>query len=247
MSAFEPGPASGPGLGSAAAKRLLQELQLYAAAKKDGGDGLGDSGRLKQKGKQKGREKWKQSVKGKEKEKQRRGSSSTIRPRGREIDGDNIVQRDAEDRLRSQSHDTPGESATKQPNTTTLDDDDNTANNDNHDDADKQPHNRSEDDEETKQSHNPPSEPEFEEEEEDAEEDKDNEEDDMIEYLSPISDAELDHWTAILRGPRGTAYEGGRWKLDVRIPHNYPLAPPDVRFVTRVCHPNVHLEVCLFN
>ena len=38
---------------------------------------------------------------------------------------------------------------------------------------------------------------------------------------------------------------GGLWKLDIRIPDNYPLAPPEVRFVTPICHPNVHFKVRL--
>lgn len=190
MSAFGPGP------GSAATKRLLHELQLYAAAKEDGRDDVGDGGKQKQKGKRK------------RKQKQRRGCSGTISPERRELDGGNGGRRDVEDPSQSKFDDAAGESATHQP-TTHVDDDGNGG-----DDEDKEACNG----------------------------------EDIIENLGPVSDAELDHWTAILKGPRGTAYEGGRWKLDVRIPHNYPLAPPDVRFVTRVCHPNVHLqtgEICL--
>lgn len=41
------------------------------------------------------------------------------------------------------------------------------------------------------------------------------------------------------------ARAGGLWKLDIRIPENYPLAPPEVRFVTPICHPNVHFKVTL--
>jgi len=36
---------------------------------------------------------------------------------------------------------------------------------------------------------------------------------------------------------------GGLWKLDIRIPDNYPLAPPEIRFVTPICHPNVNFKV----
>ncbi len=70
-------------------------------------------------------------------------------------------------------------------------------------------------------------------------------ENESIDHLAPISDADLHHWTAILRGPKNTAYEGGKWRLDILVPENYPLAPPAVRFVTRCCHPNVKFEVCL--
>lgn len=38
------------------------------------------------------------------------------------------------------------------------------------------------------------------------------------------------------------------WKLDIMIPTSYPLAAPVIKFVTRICHPNVHFktgEICL--
>ncbi len=78
------------------------------------------------------------------------------------------------------------------------------------------------------------------EQQEKAEED---EEDQIFDHLAPVSEDDLMHWTAILKGPKMTAYESGRWRLDVKIPTNYPLAPPDVRFVTRVCHANVNFKV----
>ncbi|KAF2834084.1 ubiquitin-conjugating enzyme [Patellaria atrata CBS 101060] len=66
--------------------------------------------------------------------------------------------------------------------------------------------------------------------------------------LGPASDDELTHWTAVMKGVLGTAYEGGLWKLDIRIPPSYPHTPPEIRFVTPICHPNVHFktgEICL--
>lgn len=64
-----------------------------------------------------------------------------------------------------------------------------------------------------------------------------------LERLAPVSDEAILHWEAVMRGVEGTAYEGGRWLLDIKIPDNYPNAPPAVRFVTRICHPNVAFEV----
>jgi len=66
--------------------------------------------------------------------------------------------------------------------------------------------------------------------------------------LGPVSDNDLLHWRATLLGPIGTAYEGCEWELDIVIPEQYPHQPPAVRFLTPVCHPNVHLkkgEICL--
>ncbi|EOD45533.1 putative ubiquitin-conjugating enzyme protein [Neofusicoccum parvum] len=71
---------------------------------------------------------------------------------------------------------------------------------------------------------------------------------DALQRLGPVNDDELTHWTAVMRGVPGTAYENGRWLLDIRIPPTYPLAAPDVKFITPICHPNVHFktgEICL--
>lgn len=43
---------------------------------------------------------------------------------------------------------------------------------------------------------------------------------------------------------RGWEYEGGRWLIEIRIPEAYPVKAPAVRFVTRICCPNVDFQVC---
>ncbi|KAF2809049.1 putative ubiquitin conjugating enzyme [Mytilinidion resinicola] len=71
---------------------------------------------------------------------------------------------------------------------------------------------------------------------------------DALAELGPVSDDELMHWTAVMKGVNGSPYEGGRWKLDIRVPSNYPLAPPEIKFINRICHPNVNFqtgEICL--
>ncbi|KAI9813436.1 MAG: hypothetical protein M1827_004111 [Pycnora praestabilis] len=62
-------------------------------------------------------------------------------------------------------------------------------------------------------------------------------------FLGPVSDEQMLQWEAVMVGVGGSAYEGGLWKLDIRIPQNYPLAPPEIRFVTPICHPNVHFKL----
>lgn len=62
------------------------------------------------------------------------------------------------------------------------------------------------------------------------------------------ADASLFEWTAVIRGPPGSPFEHGRFNIAVQVPENYPQAPPQMRFATRVCHPNVHWvtgAVCL--
>ncbi|KAI9697766.1 MAG: hypothetical protein M1836_004442 [Candelina mexicana] len=71
---------------------------------------------------------------------------------------------------------------------------------------------------------------------------------DSLLSLSPISETNLLHWEAVLRGIPHTAYEGGLWKLRIDIKEGYPHKPPEIRFLTRVCHANVNFvtgEICL--
>lgn len=40
-------------------------------------------------------------------------------------------------------------------------------------------------------------------------------------------------------GPADTPYEGGTYILDVKVPSAYPFKPPEVRFSTKIWHPNI--------
>ncbi|KAI6813034.1 hypothetical protein KC340_g16696 [Hortaea werneckii] len=70
-----------------------------------------------------------------------------------------------------------------------------------------------------------------------------------VSSLEPCSDEDLFNLTARLRGPRGTAYEGGEWTLSIAVPPTtYPNSPPTITFTTPICHPNVNFqtgEICL--
>jgi ubiquitin-conjugating enzyme E2 S len=43
----------------------------------------------------------------------------------------------------------------------------------------------------------------------------------------------------LLAGPQGTPYSNGLWKLQLKIPADYPRSPPKAAFRTRIWHPNV--------
>ncbi|WAQ98714.1 UBCD4-like protein [Mya arenaria] len=40
-------------------------------------------------------------------------------------------------------------------------------------------------------------------------------------------------------GPPDTAYEGGTFILEIKIPDTYPFNPPKVKFSTKIWHPNI--------
>lgn len=50
---------------------------------------------------------------------------------------------------------------------------------------------------------------------------------------------DITHLKGSFPGPPATPYEGGTYKIDIRIPNDYPFKAPVMRFDTRVWHPNV--------
>ena len=51
----------------------------------------------------------------------------------------------------------------------------------------------------------------------------------------------------IIQGPHGSPVEGGIFKLELFLPEEYPMAPPKVRFLTKIYHPNIDRlgRICL--
>jgi ubiquitin-conjugating enzyme (huntingtin interacting protein 2) len=57
---------------------------------------------------------------------------------------------------------------------------------------------------------------------------------------TPVGDgSDLMHLKGQFRGPPGTPYEGGIYMIDIKIPNDYPFRPPQMKFDTKVWHPNV--------
>mmetsp|Transcript_697 Transcript_697/g.829 ORF Transcript_697/g.829 Transcript_697/m.829 type:complete len:196 (-) Transcript_697:866-1453(-) len=51
-----------------------------------------------------------------------------------------------------------------------------------------------------------------------------------------------------IKGPEGTAYEGGVFQIDISIPKQYPFEPPKMKFDTKIWHPNISSQtgaICL--
>ncbi|PHJ22023.1 ubiquitin-conjugating enzyme subfamily protein [Cystoisospora suis] len=63
-----------------------------------------------------------------------------------------------------------------------------------------------------------------------------------------VLDGDIHHWEGFLDGPSGTPYEGGKFKLDILIPPDYPYNPPKMKFITKIWHPNISSQtgaICL--
>ncbi|EME29123.1 Ubiquitin-conjugating enzyme E2 N [Galdieria sulphuraria] len=55
------------------------------------------------------------------------------------------------------------------------------------------------------------------------------------------------YFNVIIQGPDSSPYEGGTFKLELFLPDDYPMAPPKVRFLTKIFHPNIDRlgRICL--
>nr|AGN29610.1 ubiquitin-conjugating enzyme E2- 22kDa-like protein [Acartia pacifica] len=57
-------------------------------------------------------------------------------------------------------------------------------------------------------------------------------------HLELIKD-DLTELAGTIAGPPDTPYQGGKYKLEIKIPDTYPFNPPKVRFITKIWHPNI--------
>jgi len=65
--------------------------------------------------------------------------------------------------------------------------------------------------------------------------------------LRPEGDS-MERFEGELRGPPGTPYEGGIFRLDIKLCGQYPFSPPQMRFKTKIWHPNISSQsgaICL--
>ncbi|KAG5899868.1 hypothetical protein JTB14_012335 [Gonioctena quinquepunctata] len=57
----------------------------------------------------------------------------------------------------------------------------------------------------------------------------------------------LHHLEAKITGPEDSPYKSGIFTLEVLVPEKYPFAPPSIKFVTKIYHPNIddNGRICL--
>lgn len=55
------------------------------------------------------------------------------------------------------------------------------------------------------------------------------------------------YFKVVVAGPKDSPYEGGTFNLELFLPEEYPMAPPKVRFMTKIYHPNIDKlgRICL--
>ncbi|KAL0082216.1 ubiquitin-conjugating enzyme E2 N [Phycomyces blakesleeanus] len=60
-------------------------------------------------------------------------------------------------------------------------------------------------------------------------------------------DDNLRYFDVIIAGPTQSPFEGGVFRLELYLPEDYPMAPPKVRFLTKIYHPNIDKlgRICL--
>lgn len=57
---------------------------------------------------------------------------------------------------------------------------------------------------------------------------------------------DMTKFTILLKGPTESPYEGGKFKINIKIPQDYPDDPPLVKIMTKIYHPNIKdSNICL--
>jgi len=72
---------------------------------------------------------------------------------------------------------------------------------------------------------------------------------DPIEYLSieEPNSTNIYKWNFVLTGPKDTPWEDEIYNGIISFPNNYPFSPPEIKFTSKLFHPNVYSDgkVCI--
>jgi len=71
--------------------------------------------------------------------------------------------------------------------------------------------------------------------------------DDPIEGIEFIPSDDIYRWNVIIHGPEDTPYKGGKFKLLIVFPQDYPFHSPLIKFETKIFHPNISSggDICI--
>ncbi|KAK1364330.1 Ubiquitin-conjugating enzyme E2 5 [Heracleum sosnowskyi] len=70
----------------------------------------------------------------------------------------------------------------------------------------------------------------------------------MSDYKVEMINDGLHEFFVYFHGPSDSPYQGGVWKIRVKLSDNYPYKPPSIVFINKIFHPNVNEKsgsVCL--
>lgn len=66
-----------------------------------------------------------------------------------------------------------------------------------------------------------------------------------IQYLAEPKKSD-NAWNIIMDGPKDSSYVGGKFKIEIIFPDNYPFIQAKFKFCTPICHINIDGEhICL--
>ena len=58
----------------------------------------------------------------------------------------------------------------------------------------------------------------------------------------PQKKTDIFTWNVLIKGPKKSCYENALFKLLLKFPENYPEDPPEIKFITKIYHPNISLD-----